>query len=225
MIRIVRNHALGQVLSECSKERKPFLQLNAIMIDQFFFVPLLFISFIACTSEIASDANPSPSVSLQAIFARQSSTAPAKTTTIQVSGKPQTIPLGLVQTPYFSTYFPTDRFVLDSSSADSGDIKFYWKRPDGTVSKNTLIGFIFYSKNQKLRDVKTTVDGFALAAFEPQGARKVEQSPAISYAKKTYSTWLRDLTRLEIRKSPNVADPKDCSESKLEMPSMQRTAV
>lgn len=174
------------------------------MINRFLFVSLLFSSFMGCTPQIAKDANPVPSVSPQAIPAKQSSTAPAKTTIIQVSGKPQTIPLGLVETPYFSTYFPTDRFVLDSSSAASGNIKLYWKRPDGTVSKNTLVGFIVYDKNQKLQDVKATVDGFALAM--PHGGRKVEQSPAISYAKKTYSTWLRDLTRIEITKSPNVAD-------------------
>lgn len=175
------------------------------MSNRFLFVSLLVSSCIACTAQIASHANPATSVSSQAVPARQSSTAPAKTTTIQVSGKTQTIPLKLVQTPYFSTYLPTDRFVLDRSSGND-TVKFSWKRADGTKGENTMVGLIFYPKDFDLRSLKQMGDTFALAVW---GARKVEQSPAIADAKKTYSSWLRDVTQVEVRANSNVADPRN----------------
>jgi hypothetical protein len=166
-----------------------------MMINRFLFVPLLLSGCIACTSGIASDAKPIASASPRPVPAKQSATAPAKTTTIEVNGKAQTIPLSLVETPNFSTYLPSDRFVLDKNSPKDV-VSYSWKREDGTKGENTGIGVIFYPKEVDLANAKALVDTSALSVW---GARRVEQSPAIDYAKKAYSTWLRNVTQVEIK--------------------------
>lgn len=183
------------------------------MLNRPWFITLLLSSLIAYISQIAGDANPALSVSPQAIPATiaQQSSAPAKTTTVQVGDTPQTIPLDVVQTRNFSTYFPTDRFTLERSnnpSAQHEDVKFYWKNPDGTLDRETFIAFVFYNKNAKFREVRKIADVNA-RILEGYGARRIERSSGISYAKKTYSAWLRDLIRLESKNSQNTANSRN----------------
>lgn len=148
---------------------------------------------MACTPLIVGDANPARSAS-QATPVRQSSTAPAKTTTIQVRGTSQTVPLGLLQTRDFSTYFPTDRFTISASTPAT----LQWKKPDGTLDKDTFIGIIYYGKDMKLSDVREITEVYTQLYASKEG-RKITQSPAIDAAKKAYSTWLRDMFQFEIK--------------------------
>lgn len=183
------------------------------MLNRPWFITLLLSSLIAYIPQIAGDANPALSANRQstpATIAQQSFIAPAKMTTVQVGGTPQTIPLDVVQTRDFSTYFPTDRFTLERSnnpSAQHEDVRFYWKKPDGTVDRETFIAFVFFGKNANFREVRKIADVNA-RILEGYGARRIERSSGISYAKKTYSAWLRDLIRLESKNSQDIANSR-----------------
>lgn len=175
------------------------------MLNRSLFGWLVFGSLMACSPQRAGNSTPAPSTSLRSALISQSSTAPTKTTTIQVEGKTQTIPLEFVQTPYFSTYFPTDRFIVKQDNSKPDRIKrtfFYWKRPDGTIDNTASIVMLFpadKASTQTLTERLLLGDGLAFTQW-----REIKQSSAISDAKKAYSAWLSDLLKFEQRKkSPN----------------------
>ncbi|KAB8315109.1 hypothetical protein SD81_034570 [Tolypothrix campylonemoides VB511288] len=174
------------------------------MLNRSSFVKLLLGSLMACTRLMACDANSARSTA-QATPVRQSSTAPAKTATIEVKGTPQTVTLSLLQTPHFSTYFPTDRFTIDRSANEDGSVTLYWKKPDGTLDRETIIHFKFYDQKD-FNAVKKHVE--MSASLISGGYRRVERGSDISYAKAAYSAWLRDLIRLEPVESPIYTKPR-----------------
>lgn len=177
------------------------------MSNRFLFVSLLLGSLTVCGSLIAGYFSLARSASPQATAATpvsQSSTPTtlAKTTTIQVGGRPQTIPLDFVQTDKLTAYFPSDRFALEqgSNSYQKRDVTFYWKNPDGTLDRNTNVTVEILDKTVKLRDAIQAFDDLS-RNLEPAGVQTIKQSSSITYAKKAYSTWLRDAFRWEKKSS------------------------
>lgn len=180
------------------------------MLARSLFVTVLLGSLMACTSQTAGESNPvSPSSRPQAtpsIPVSQPATQPIKTT-IQIEGQPQQVSLELLQTPNFSTYFPTDRFTLQrgGSSGEGEGTWFYWKQPDGTINKNAYVQVFFPGTNQTLDQVREFLVGDR-GIFKANGWQKVDRGSGDSYAEAAYSSWLRDLILFKPRtNSQNIA--------------------
>jgi hypothetical protein len=176
------------------------------MLNRSLFVLLLLGGLMACSPQRAGDSTSVPSASLRSTLISQS--APAKTTTIQIEGKTQTIPLEFVQTRYFSTDFPTDRFIVKQDNSKPDQIQrtfFYWKKPDGTIDENASIIILFpadTASEQRLAEAFLLSDGLEFAI----NWRRIEQSSDISHAKRAYSAWLSGMEQFEQRtKSQNRA--------------------
>ncbi len=172
------------------------------MLNRSLFVKLLLGSLMAYTPLMACDANLARSTT-PATFVKQSSTAPAKMTTMQVEGTSQPVPLSSVQTGDLSTYFPTDRFTLEQDkNSPNAPPTLYWKKPDGTLDRNTFIGFLFYGK-VNYRDAKEFVYAHVQLG-DYKGVRTITQSPVIDDAKRAYSSWLRDVIQVEGKSNGTV---------------------
>ncbi|MGG6265516.1 hypothetical protein ACQ4M3_05865 [Leptolyngbya sp. AN03gr2] len=176
------------------------------MLDRLLLVTLLFGSLVACTPGETGSSNaissPASPQAAPATPVSQPTASSTKTTTIRVEGETQQIPIELLQTPYFSTYFPSDRFITDSASSGEGSATwFYWKQPDGTTNKNVYVQVFFPGQRLSVDQVRQFLVGNR-ALFKANGWRRIDRGSGDRYAETAYSAWLRDLILFEPRTNP-----------------------
>lgn len=168
---------------------------------------LLLSSLMACSLQPGSSTSvdaktPNP----QAPPVNQETTSSTQTTTIYIEGEPQQIPITLVQSPNFSAYYPSDRFMLEQAASGEGVATWlYWRHPDGTVNKNAYIQVVFPNQVESVEQVRQLLVGDR-GIFRVIGWRTVPRGSGDSYAEKAYSSWLHDLILFEPIKNPqNIA--------------------
>jgi hypothetical protein len=148
---------------------------------------------------MSSPASPQAAPSTPA---SRSTTSPTKTTTIQVEGETQQIPLELLQSSYFSTYFPSDRFkIVQVGSGEGSATWFYWKQSDGTTNKNAYVQVFLPGQRLSVDQARQFLVGNR-ALFETNDWQRLDRGSGDRYAESAYSSWLRDLIRFEPRTNP-----------------------
>lgn len=160
---------------------------------------------MACTPR--TTAPPTNPQATPASPASQSAPTLPQATTIQIEGDRQQVPLEPLQTPNFSTNFPSDRFVFQrgGGSGEGEGTWFYWKQPDGTIDKNAYVQVFFPGTNQTVAQVRQFLVG-ERGIFKANGWQKVDRGSGDSYAESAYSAWLRDLILFKPRTNPqNIA--------------------
>jgi hypothetical protein len=181
-----------------------------IMLGRSLLAMLLLGGLMACSLQPGSsnsvDATPSPQATASTPVS-QVTTPSTKTTTIYIEGEPQQIPITLVQSPKFSTYYPSDRFTTGQAASGEGSATwFYWQQPDGIMNNNVYVRVVFpNNNNQSVDQVRQFLVGDR-GIFRVNGWRTVPRGSGDVYAEKAYSSWLRDLILFEPLKNPqNIA--------------------
>jgi hypothetical protein len=164
------------------------------------FVTALLGGLMACTPQTVGGSNPTSAISpTPSIPLSQSTSA---TTTVQIEGEPQQIPLELFQSPNFSTAFPVDRFSVQRGGSGEGEgTWFYWKQPDGSIDKNAYVQVFFPPTKQSVRQIRQFLVGDR-GIFKAKDWQSVDRGSGDSYAEMAYAPWLRELILFKPRTNP-----------------------